>query len=418
MKPIKGDLQTMKEMNRAAILRLFHRKGTLTRVEIAKLAHLTPTTVSSQVDELIREGFIDELGKTDTTTVGRKAVQLEITRSKGYVIVIGLGGQSFTCALVNFHGEIVHVDVVPSMHGNDAVRRYLSEAIPRLMKQSGIAELARIKGISIVSPGIIDEQSGTIKLSRGLQLSEFSVQAHLADVYDCVIEVVNDMNASVFAEYYYGLNAAYRNVIYVSVEEGIGAGIIINEQIYAGSNGAAGEIGHTIVDAGGMLCKCGNRGCIETVLTMPYMLQRAQLAAREAAVAAGASASGSAGVEAGAGVDVVLPQHFDEVLALYEQGAEWLQPMMHQAAQVMSQLMATIYNFMSPEKLIIGGWPSRSDTFMQEVKRRLDAFPFPTETGSSRFVFKSVEQHQILAGAATWLLQDVFGGVHFSQRYS
>ncbi|SFT24302.1 ROK family transcriptional regulator [Paenibacillus sp. BC26] len=416
MKPIKGDLQTMKEMNRAAILRLFHRKGTLTRVEIAKLAHLTPTTVSSQVDELIREGFIDELGKTDTTTVGRKAVQLEITRSKGYVIVIGLGGQTFTCALVNFHGEIIHVNEVPSVQGNDAVGHYLSEAIPRLMKQAGITELERIKGISIVSPGIIDEQSGTIKLSRGLQLSGFGVKAHLAAAYDCVIEVVNDMNAAVFAEYYYGLNAAYRNVIYVSVEEGIGAGIIINEQIYAGSNGAAGEIGHTIVDAGGgMLCQCGNRGCIETVLTVPYLLKRAQIAAREAA---GVGKGAGKGAGAGANVAVDVPQHFEDVLAQYEQGAEWLQPIMQQAAQVMSQLMATIYNFMSPEMLIIGGWPSRSDAFMQEVKRRLAAFPFPTETGSDRFVFKSVEQHQILAGAATWLLQDLFGGVHFSQRYS
>ncbi|WP_162463283.1 ROK family transcriptional regulator [Paenibacillus psychroresistens] len=389
----------MKALNRTAILQLFHSKGTLTRVEIAKLANLTPTTVSSQVDGLVNEGFLDELGKTDSNSVGRKAIKLEITRSKGYIIVVCLSAQSFTCSLVNFHGEIIEEIHSPSKAGNKSACDFIEDGIPRLMKIAKVKKIEKIKGISVVSPGIIDEQNGVIKFSRVLEIHDLQIKKILEDKYKFNIEVINDMNASVFAEHYYGLNNVYKNLLYISIEEGIGSGIIINEQIYSGFNGSAGEIGHTCVDPDGITCSCGNKGCIETILTIPFILLRAQEAAQAAS-------------------DAVVPENFDDVISMYEQGAEWIQPIMEQALQVMSQTFALLFNFLSPEILIVNGWPTRSEKFVQEMKKKLEEFPFPTPNSSSRIVFKKLEHNQMIIGAAIWLFQGLFSGTLFSKRHT
>ncbi|UKS25700.1 ROK family transcriptional regulator [Paenibacillus sp. HWE-109] len=388
MREVTGNLQLMKKINSSLILNLIHREASVSRAEISQKLKLSPTTVSALVDELIKQDLIDEIGEKTSQGAGRKAIALEISRDKGYIISIGLGNNHFNAALINFHNEIVFEYQEPVLKGNERILQFIKKAIDKLLGLSMIKDPAHIRGIAISSPGIIDEPGETIITSALLQINNLEIKKILDLDYNYPVIVVNDVKAAAFSEYYSGARNT-DNLFFLSIDYGIGTGLIIDGKIYKGYKGASGEIGHIQIDPNGLLCQCGRVGCIETALTEPYILLRAQNAARK-------------------GDLTRVPETFDEFLKMYEKGEDWAVETMRGTCFLIVQTLAAFINFISPEVLVLSGWVTRSEKVMQQLKLDLSQFPFPIPFDESRVVQASYGERNFLIGGATLMLHELF----------
>lgn len=374
MKHVRGNLQLMKEMNRATILSLLQRQGVLSRAEIAQITRLSPTTISSLVEQLINEGFIVETGEKSSAGAGRKAIALEISRNQGFIIAIGLGYRGIYCALFNFHSEIITELTIPPVKGNDNVLHSIIEGIQEIVNNTGITDFSQIKGIGISSTGIVEESSGTVIYSKYLQLDNFNIGKLIRMRFGLPVSVMNDTNAAAFAEYYLKTIPEIRNVLYVWIHDGVGVSLILNGQINSGFQGRAGEVTF-----------------IKDNFISPYVLSKARKKATS-------SASSK------------MPNDIEDVLKMYEEGTDFLEPMMSRILMILSKSIADMINFIGPEYVVLDGWFIHSPKCMQQIQHYLDKFTLPAPYEASRVVPAKLGEKNDVIGAATMVLNRLFKG--------
>ena len=373
MKHVRGNLYLMKEINRSTILSLLHREKSLSRAEIAQRTKLSATTISSLVDELIREGFIVESGEKSSPGAGRRAISLEINRLNGFVISVGLGNRMFYFRMSNFHGEVITELKKPATTGNTNVLECVKAGIEELVKKSELQDFSMIKGMAIASPGIIDEDNGMIEYSRYLNLKDFNIVDELQASYPIPIYVINDTNAAAFAEYYLLSSPEIRNVLYVWVYDGVGAGIIINDQIISGYKGSAGEVTYMS----------------DYLFSDTYVLQQAQKRALKH------------------DANVVFHDIAD-VLEAYAIGVPWLETLMDRSLLLMGKAIAVMINLIGPEQVILDGWFIDSPKCMQKMHTYLRRLTLHGRYEAERVTTAKLGDKNYLIGATTLILHDLF----------
>jgi len=361
----------------------------MTRAELARATKLSAATVSALVEELIGQRLVEENGAKPSTGAGRKAISLQIDKDGGYVIGISLGNRHFICAVLNLHGQCVAEIKTKIAIGNDSLAEQIHSALASCMHQVERLNGGSIKGIGIAAPGIIDEREETVVYSSLLKLSDFNLRKQIKAFFpDVPIRIVNDSNAAAFAEHYSGAGKDKGNLVYVTMNEGIGAGIVLDSRIHSGYGGTAGEIGHISLDPNGEVCNCGQRGCVETLLATPFLLSKCRIAAEEA----GAS----------------VPEDFDEALARYEAGETWLEPIFERAVDAVRLTIASLVQFISPEVVVIEGWMNRSAKLSLKLREGLERLTFPFKFAPERLLAASFGEKGALFGSATLMLQHIF----------
>ena len=274
----KATLQQLKEQNRNLVLKILLERPTSNRAEIARISHLTRTTVSDFVAGLINEGLVREIG-TGSSIGGKSPILLSLADDSRHLIGIDLAYQEFTGAIVNLRGQIRERVSRPVLSSNGENALQLAyEMIDRLVRVSS----QPLVGICVATPGLSNTQEGVVIHAINLDWQNLPLRQLLQERYHLPVVVLNDCQAAAMGEYNYGKGySAARSLVVVRVGHGIGAGIIINGQIFQGDGGHAGEIGHMVsVRAGGDPCQCGNMGCLETVASARAVLQRAEGMAR------------------------------------------------------------------------------------------------------------------------------------------
>ncbi|MGG3837903.1 ROK family transcriptional regulator [Paenibacillus dendritiformis] len=375
MKHVRGNVHLMKEINRATILSLLHREKAMSRADMAKVTKLSATTVSSLVDELIDEGYIVESGAQSSAGAGRKAIRLEISKDKGFVISVGLGNHLFYCTLSNFHSEIVAELTVPAVKGNDEVLQTILHCISEIVQLAGISDFSQIKGIGIASPGIVDESSGTITYARFLQLKDFEIVKLLQARYvHLPVYVMNDTNAAAFAEYYRETSPGVKHVLYVWVYEGVGARMIVNGQVYSGYKGRAGEV--SLLH--------------DRWFSIAYVLEQAKQRAAKRGLP--------------------VPHTIEDVVQAYERGEDWVEPLMNRSLLFLSRALAVMMNLFGPEKTILDGWFMMSPKCMQSIHDHLARFTVDGGYDSSWVAPASLGKRNYVIGVTTMVLQQLFKG--------
>lgn len=364
----------MKEINRTTILSLLHREKAMSRAEIAKITKLSATTVSSLVDELIEEGYVVESGEKSSAGAGRRAISLEISKNKGFVISVGLGNHLFYCTLSNFHSEVVAELRVPAVKGNDNVLQAILDCISEIIRIAGINDFSLIKGIGISSPGIVDETSRTITYSRFLELKDFEIVKLLQFRYHLPIYVMNDTNAAAFAEYYLETSPEVKNVLYVWVYEGVGARLIINGQVISGYKGRAGEVA--------MLH--------DNAFNLTGVLEQARKRAAK--------------------YGCPVPQTIEEVIQAYENDEAWIESAMNRSLLLLSRAVAVMMTLIGPEKTILDGWFMKSPKCMQLIHDNLKRFTVDGLYDPNWVIPASLGKKNYVIGVTTMVLNQLFKG--------
>ena len=260
-----GSQTSLREDNRARIVGAVRRYGGLTQVELAGATGLSPATVSNIVKELAGSGI---LHTTPTSRSGRRAQHVTLARALGLVAGVHYSARHLRVALSDVAQTIVAERHMPLAKDHRADNE-LSRAARLIADMLGSVEasLGEVLAVGVAVPAPVSLDSGMIARS-GIMRGWDGIP--VAEVMERILKrpvfVDNDANLGALSESRSGAARGADNAIFLSVSDGLGAGLILDGRIYRGRHGIAGEFGHMTIDETGALCRCGNRGCLTTVV--------------------------------------------------------------------------------------------------------------------------------------------------------
>ena len=313
------------------VLELIRAGRAVTRGEVLDVTGLSRMTVATRIDALLDAGLIVENG-TNRISGGRPSRRLEFNTAHAFVLAAAVDTTHTTVALTDLAGRIhdeERLDVVIA----DGPGRTLDAIVDRaraLLERAGIAR-ERVSGMGISVPGPVDPDTGRPSQPPIMPgWDAYPIAEHLHDALDVPVLVMNDADAAALGEQRFA-HPGSRSLCFIKVSSGIGTGIVINGQVYPGTDGGAGDIGHIkLVGYDDYLCQCGSYGCL-------------------AAVASGgavARALRELGTPAASGSDVG---------ALLAAGDADAARLTRAAGRVLGEVLASVVSVLNPSEVVIGG---------------------------------------------------------------
>lgn len=267
-----------KEHNRNLVLKTIFSHENISRADIARLTNLTRSTVSDIVSDLIDGGLVSEIG-VGQSQVGKSPILLSLIEDSRWLIGLDLAQNQFRGAVVNLRGRIRDVVAIPVNEGGgtDALP-LVYQILDRLISNTN----RPLTGIGVGAPGLVNTSEGIIVDAVNLSWKNLPLTRLLEQRYRLPVSILNDCHAAAIGEKTYGKDFQKdENLILINVHHGIGAGIIINREIFQGDGGFAGEVGHiAMVHENGEVCRCGRRGCLETVASATALIRQARKMAK------------------------------------------------------------------------------------------------------------------------------------------
>jgi N-acetylglucosamine repressor len=277
----KVDSRAMREVNRSIVLDIIRRGGKVSRTDLAKRSALTKPTVSAIVDDLIARGIVQEVGFGKTVaTGGRRARLLEFNDASAAYLGIRFGVHTTTVAIADARGEVRAIKETATVTGDaHASIRAALGLLDGALEEAGLPR-GRLQSVGVTVPGMVDTRSGIVAFAPNLAWTDVPVRSLLQQALDLPVVVHNVTNSGAIAEGRVGAAKGARSYVWVYVGHGVGAGIVIDGQLFSGTKGFSGEIGHCPIGEDGPLCSCGLRGCLETLASGKAIERIAAEAAR------------------------------------------------------------------------------------------------------------------------------------------
>ncbi|MGC8781147.1 MAG: ROK family protein [Anaerolineae bacterium] len=370
---------------RAVLLALLHQ-GALSRVRLTQLTGLSSTTITNLTADLLAQGIIAETGKEDVAETrggngrpgaGRPPTLISIRPTARYAAGIHFGVDTIRAGVTDLFGNLHGYQVVA--HPTDIAPAELLERAVALAEEviarAGVQRESLV-GLGVGASGLVDPESGVNVLAPNLGWRNVPMRAFFAGRTGLPVMVDNNVRAMALAEAMFGAGRGINTLAFVYGRVGVGAGFVVGGNVYRGSRAGAGEIGHTtMIPAGGAPCRCGNTGCLETLVSEPALVRQAHgLAARVpdsllAALLQRATAGpgphapdGSSPAEA----------PIELVFAAARGGDRAALELLDQAATYLGTALANLVNLVNPDMIILGGmFAAGADLFLPRVEETM-----------------------------------------------
>ena len=268
--------------NAVLVLETMRATPEIARIDISRETGLSPATVTSVTSELMSAGLIEEVPLGPSTEQGRRGrprVKLRIRGDAHRVVGTKLADRSITTAVLDFAGETLAEREHPLEGGitdPEQVGAAVGAAVRELCAANDL-QLSEISAVGLGVPGFVDGPKGVVHWSRAFDRRDVNLRTLLAAHFDCPVFVDNDANLVAMAELWFGLGREVRDFIALTLENGLGMGIVIDRKLYRGSRRRGAELAHTKVALDGALCSCGQRGCLEAYVAEYALLREADL---------------------------------------------------------------------------------------------------------------------------------------------
>ena len=249
--------ETARGINRAIVLNLIRKRQPISRADLARASGLQPSTVSLIAEQLIREKWV-VYGSVGRLPRGRRPTFLQLNERR-VILALDLRPATSTVAVTDVNGNFLERQSIQTPDNPDTAIKIFSERILRIIADH--PELL-FEGIGVVIPGRYDDKRDRVVFAPNLKWPEFDLRAPLEKATGLPVKVENAANACVLAEVWFAQSTA-RNLLAITVSEGVGVGIVADGHLVHAANGMAGEFGHIPLDVSGPTCGCGARGCWE-----------------------------------------------------------------------------------------------------------------------------------------------------------
>lgn len=250
--------ETARGINRGIVLNLIRRRQPISRADLARVSGLQRSTVSLITEQLIREKWVI-YGPTGRLPRGRRPTFLRLNERRA-ILVVDLRPEITTFAVSDVNGRFLSLQGMPTPSSAEAATAKFSAKIRQMVDSH--PELV-FEGIGMSVPGRFNESRQRVVFAPNLKWPEFDLREPLEKALGMRVEVENAANACVLAEVWFGHAEKTRDMVVITVSEGLGVGIFSNGRLIRGLNGMAGEFGHVPLDVDGPRCSCGGRGCWE-----------------------------------------------------------------------------------------------------------------------------------------------------------
>ena len=325
------------EPGTARALAVLARRGAASQADIVRETGLSRTTVSSLVADLLSEGVVverpDSERQAPSPSGGRPATLLSLEPSSGGFIGIDFGREVVRVAIADRAGDLIldaRSDRLEVAHQAEQALALAEAMVADALDQADIEPDRVLRAGVAVSAPVRSDHPGFASGVIFPSWAKINVAGHLGERPGVPVHVGNDANLGALAEATFGAGRGKRDLFYVMLSEGIGGGVIVDGRIYQGGAGAAGELGHIVVNPNGQVCRCGNRGCLATV--------------------AGGAALTNA-LRQIHGPDITL----DELITLVHHGDPGAVRLITDAGAAVGRVLASTCATLDPELVIIGG---------------------------------------------------------------
>ncbi len=388
----KATRQHTKDHNNQLILRTIYDYDAISRAEVARLTRLTRTTVSDVVANLIERELVEEVGH-GISSGGRQPIMLRVIDDSRHLIGISLMNGELSGATINLRGAI-RQRARRTLRRNeaDSVLAQIYEIIDELTE----AAASSLLGIGISTPGLMDVSAEVVRRAVNFGWQNLQLKSLIQSRYQLPVYMGNVAHMAALAEYTFGGGQHRENLVVVHIGHGIGAGIILQGELFHGDAYGAGEIGHAVVVEQGQLCNCGNYGCLETVADCRAIVRRAQQLA---------------------GTSKVID--FEQVVQASHRGDPAVGQIIEEVGRYLGMAVAQLVSILNIERIVITGPIARfgqplRDVVAREMLRR----SLPTLAQSTEVVVAEEQPDTVLLGISALLLNQELGLMRFAPRRS
>lgn len=262
---------SIKNYNKRKILSILMSKRELTKQEIAIKTNISIPTVTTNINELIKEGIVEEAGIANSRG-GRKPVLVRFVPDSRFSFGVDINVERAKIALVNLDCKIIEdteFSIVSFSKIEDIMERIIG-TVKNMISKYKIEE-SKILGIGFSLPGTVNEKKMILELAPNLKMKNINFK-EFSNFIKMPFYIENEANAGALAEYYLS-GRKLSNFVFISITQGVGTGIIINGHLHKGRNQRAGEFGHMVVVPDGKQCNCGRKGCWELYASERSLLQ-------------------------------------------------------------------------------------------------------------------------------------------------
>jgi len=377
-----GSQGALRHLNQERLVEYLLANGPSTQAELARGTGLSTATVSNIVRDMAAKGVV---ATSPVTSSGRRALLVQLTDTGDIAVGVDFGRRHVRIVLATLGYDVLAEEQVALEPGYDVLGAVAeaSGLLDRMLVEGGHDREA-VLAVGVGIPGPIDRRTGTVL--QGAILPEWVgiTRRELEDAFGFPVVVDNDANLGALAEVTWGANRGERNLIFVKIGTGIGAGLILNGQPYYGFLGITGELGHTPVAEHGVICRCGNRGCLETVASTSVMLE-------------------SLGRSGATTTSDILRRGLEKDPAVLR--------VVGDAGTAVGQAIGNIANVINPELVLIGGpLVGLGDALLDPIRHGIRQNAIPIIAGTTTVRVSSLGDRAESLGAAAIVIQGALAG--------
>lgn len=387
----RKSMRIARNISRTEVLNVIRSEKLISRSNLAEMVPVSRATVSGIVSELIQAGVLEEIGEGKSTG-GRRPIKVRYRPESRIAVGVVLFNNQIQAALTDMEGNpLDYLENPMSGDTPEAMLCSMKDAVEQI--SSGFAR-DRVLGIGVGTPGIVNFESGVIEISvsKGWLKGGINVKEILEKELNLPVYVANRSRVAALGEYQVGVGRDVSNLIYLFLAQGTVAGIVLDGQLFNGSNSSAGEIGHVSICPDGPLCACGNRGCLEAYASESAILARARAIARE-------NADSLMQQVVGSNLERLT---FEHLIQTAHQGDPSALTVFAEVGSKIGLAVSNLINLFNPEVVIIGGpiGTNAGNLLLEPIIKEAQRRSLPRSFNVTRIVTGTLGTKAVAIGAA------------------
>ncbi len=383
--PTAGKPELLKRINRNIVIKLIMKEKEISRSQIAKVTNLALPSVMRIVDGLVEDGLVIDIGKGDSSG-GRRPNLVSLNKEAMYIFGVEIA-ENVEVILSNLAGEVVSKIVIEQT--DDMVPLEILQEIYSTIeeiKKTTHMDNEKIAGVGIGTPGSNYKYVQSVGRTVLKGWEAIDIKSWFEERINHLVLVENVARTRTLGELWFGKGEETKSFIYVFVDRGVGCGIVNSGVIFKGTNGVAGEFGHTIIEFGGKNCYCGKKGCIEMYVSSGALTEEANKFMNHENL------------------------RFSE-LVQFENKVE-VEHLLRESGKVLGVGVSNLINIYNPEAVIIGGdVPLLSKVFSQSALENISDNVFNNAAVNTPVYLSSVKKEDQSLGSIALVIDHVFKSV-------
>lgn len=382
-----ANVDLVKQMNSAVVYKLIDQQGPISRIQISELSQLAPASVTKITRHLLARGLIKEVEQQESTG-GRRATSIQVEHKAFRTILIRLGRKHTTFAIMDLSTKLIKKTVfdLPENQTVEVIEQFLFEQIEHFMQENQKRGYEFI-AIGITVPGFVDAKTNMIEYVPHLKLDQsWNLANRISQQFNLPTFIGHDVRSLALAEHYFGVTQDCYDSLLLRIHRGVGAGIVINHEVFLGYKNNVGEIGHIQVDPLGKRCLCGNVGCLETVVSNTAIERKMHQLLQDGYQSKWLS----------------LEAHDIEAIckASNKNDAAAMELIEHVGVQI-GRVLAMSVNMFNPEKIVISGEITQAkQTLFDAIQRSLNTYALPAFVKNIPLVASELKNEDVIGAFA------------------